>query len=196
MCFALFVPDPRHIVMVGLGGGSLAKFCHRHFPRARITVLEIRDDVIALRDQFCLPPDDARLRILHQRLDTGAQDHAGAGDRGIIIEAYDMPALARCALAADAKLILDRCRALLIRGIASVQGNAIHQAFPSVQGLNRRIPVASKSEILRVTSIRRYAVDGEQSFLKSRRQLFGQPDVEARLSCPLVHALDAVAQFG
>lgn len=65
MCFALFVPDPRHIVMVGLGGGSLAKFCHRHFPRARITVLEIRDDVIALRDQFCLPPDDARLRILH-----------------------------------------------------------------------------------------------------------------------------------
>lgn len=65
MCFALFAPDPRHIVMVGLGGGSLAKFCHRHFPRARITVLEIRDDVIALRDQFCLPPDDARLRILH-----------------------------------------------------------------------------------------------------------------------------------
>ena len=65
MCFALFAPDPRHIVMVGLGGGSLAKFCHRHFPRARITVLEIRDDVIALRDQFCLPPDDARLRVLH-----------------------------------------------------------------------------------------------------------------------------------
>ncbi|WP_306392791.1 transferase spermidine synthase [Telluria beijingensis] len=65
MCFALFVPDPRHIVMVGLGGGSLAKFCHRHFPRTRITVLEIRADVIALRDTFCLPPDDARLRILH-----------------------------------------------------------------------------------------------------------------------------------
>ena len=65
MCFALFVPDPRHIVMVGLGGGSLAKFCHRHFPRARITVLEIRADVIALRDAFCLPPDDARLRVLH-----------------------------------------------------------------------------------------------------------------------------------
>lgn len=65
MCFALFVPDPHHIVMVGLGGGSLAKFCYRHFPQARITVLEIRDDVIALRDTFCLPPDDARLRVLH-----------------------------------------------------------------------------------------------------------------------------------
>ena len=65
MCFALFVPAPRHIVMVGLGGGSLAKFCYRHFPRARITVLEIRADVIALRDAFCMPQDDARLRILH-----------------------------------------------------------------------------------------------------------------------------------
>jgi len=65
MCFALFAPRPRHIVMVGLGGGSLAKFCYRHFPDARITVLEIRADVIALRDLFCLPPDDARLRVLH-----------------------------------------------------------------------------------------------------------------------------------
>ena len=65
MCFALFAPDPRHIVMVGLGGGSLAKFCHRHFPRARITVLEIRADVIALRETFRLPPDDARLRVVH-----------------------------------------------------------------------------------------------------------------------------------
>src|SRR5205823_11574284 len=65
MCFALFVPDPRHIVMVGLGGGSLAKFCHRHFPRARITVLELRADVIALRGQFQVPPDDARFRVVH-----------------------------------------------------------------------------------------------------------------------------------
>ena len=65
MCFALFATDPRHIVMVGLGGGSLAKFCHRHFPRARITVLEIRADVIALRETFRLPPDGPRLRVLH-----------------------------------------------------------------------------------------------------------------------------------
>ena len=65
MCFALFVPRPRHIVMVGLGGGSLVKFCYRHFPAARITVLEISAEVIALREQFCVPPDDARLRIVH-----------------------------------------------------------------------------------------------------------------------------------
>jgi spermidine synthase len=65
MCFALFVPRPRHILMVGLGGGSLAKFCHRHFPAARITVVELRADVIALREQFCVPPDDDRFRVVH-----------------------------------------------------------------------------------------------------------------------------------
>jgi len=65
MCFALFVPRPRHIVMVGLGGGSFVKFCYRYFPAARITVFEISAAVIALREQFQVPPDDARLRIVH-----------------------------------------------------------------------------------------------------------------------------------
>ena len=65
MGFALLAPRPRHIVMVGLGGGSLVKFCHRHFPHSRITVLEVRADVIALRDAFHVPPDGARLRVLH-----------------------------------------------------------------------------------------------------------------------------------
>lgn len=65
MCFALFVPRPRHILMVGLGGGSLVKFCHRHFPDCRITVVELRADVIALREDFMVPPDDERLRVVH-----------------------------------------------------------------------------------------------------------------------------------
>lgn len=65
MCFALLVPRPRHILMVGLGGGSLAKFCYRHFPQARITVVELRADVIALREQFHVPPDDARFEVVH-----------------------------------------------------------------------------------------------------------------------------------
>ncbi|MCG2584293.1 transferase spermidine synthase [Massilia sp. TS11] len=64
MLFALFVPRPRHLLFVGLGGGSLVKFCYRHFPAARITVLEKRADVIALRARFRIPPDDARLRVL------------------------------------------------------------------------------------------------------------------------------------
>ena len=65
MAFLLFNPDPRRIVMIGLGGGSLAKFCYRHLPRSHITVVEINADVIALREEFCIPKDDDRFRVVH-----------------------------------------------------------------------------------------------------------------------------------
>lgn len=65
MAFLLARPAPRHILMLGLGGGSLAKYCYRHFPATRITVLELDRHVIALRDAFALPKDDARFHIVH-----------------------------------------------------------------------------------------------------------------------------------
>lgn len=64
MASLLFQPDPQRITMIGLGGGSLAKFCHRHLPRAQIQVAEINPHVIALRDDFDIPPDSARFRVL------------------------------------------------------------------------------------------------------------------------------------
>jgi spermidine synthase len=70
MSFLLFNPTPAHIVMIGLGGGSLAKFCYRHLPRSRITVVEINEDVIAMREEFCVPKDDERFRVVH---DDGAR---------------------------------------------------------------------------------------------------------------------------
>jgi len=65
MSFLLFNPEPSHILMIGLGGGSLPKFCYRHLPHARIAVVEIDARVIAMRDSFRVPPDDARLRVIH-----------------------------------------------------------------------------------------------------------------------------------
>jgi len=64
MGFLLLQPQPRSIAMVGLGGGSLAKFCHRHLAAARLTVVEINPQVIALRGQFRIPEDDERLSVL------------------------------------------------------------------------------------------------------------------------------------
>jgi spermidine synthase len=60
----LFQPLPQRILMVGLGGGSLAKFCYKHLPQAHITVLEINPHVIALRQRFSIPNDDARFEVL------------------------------------------------------------------------------------------------------------------------------------
>jgi len=39
MGFLMLLPEPRSIGMVGLGGGSLAKFCHRYLPHTQIQVV-------------------------------------------------------------------------------------------------------------------------------------------------------------
>jgi len=64
MAFLLFKRAPARILLLGLGGGSLAKFCYRRLPEAAITAVEVNPDVIALRDEFCIPADDNRFRVL------------------------------------------------------------------------------------------------------------------------------------
>lgn len=64
MGFLLFNPAPGHIGMIGLGGGSLAKFCYRHLPASRMTVLEINPHVMALRQEFLIPDDDERFAVI------------------------------------------------------------------------------------------------------------------------------------
>jgi spermidine synthase len=65
MGFLLFLPNPRRILMVGLGGGSLAKFVHARMPDVSTTVVELIPDVVsAARRDFFLPSDDGRLRVL------------------------------------------------------------------------------------------------------------------------------------
>jgi spermidine synthase len=64
MAFLLFHPQPREILMIGLGGGSLAKFVHRNLRGARTRVLELDPRIVAVaRSLFHLPPDDARLAV-------------------------------------------------------------------------------------------------------------------------------------
>ena len=64
MGWLMFRPAAERLAMIGLGGGSIAKFCHRHLPCTSMLVAEINPQVIALRDAFRLPRDDARLRVL------------------------------------------------------------------------------------------------------------------------------------
>jgi spermidine synthase len=64
MGFLMFAPEPERIAMIGLGGGSLAKFCRRHLPEASMLVVEINPHVIALRAAFNVPPDDACFQVV------------------------------------------------------------------------------------------------------------------------------------
>ena len=64
MAFLLFHPDPRDFLMVGLGGGSIAKWVYQHLLAARTTVIELNPEVLHLaRAYFHVPVDDERLRV-------------------------------------------------------------------------------------------------------------------------------------
>ena len=94
MGWLLFKPLPERIAMIGLGGGSLAKFCHRHVPLAAIVAVEINPHVIALRDAFLVPPDSARFQIIEA---DGGRFVRDTGQRFdvLLVDAFDaqgMPA--------------------------------------------------------------------------------------------------------
>ena len=64
MAFLLFHPRPEHVLMVGLGGGSLLKFVYKHLLETKTTVIESEPKVIAVaRQYFHLPPDGERLVV-------------------------------------------------------------------------------------------------------------------------------------
>lgn len=65
MGFLLFHPQPENILMIGLGGGSLAKFVHQRMPQTKTTVIEIDPQVAATaHNHFLLPADDERLQVV------------------------------------------------------------------------------------------------------------------------------------
>ena len=64
MAFLLFQPLPRDVLMIGLGGGSMARYIHQRMPGTRTTVVEINAKVLAAaRSMFHFPADDARLKV-------------------------------------------------------------------------------------------------------------------------------------
>ena len=64
MGFLLFAPEPRQVLMIGLGGGSMPKYGYAFVPSTVITVVEINPQVIGLRHTFRIPDDDERLQVL------------------------------------------------------------------------------------------------------------------------------------
>lgn len=64
MAFLLFNRAPKRVLLLGLGGGSLAKFCYGELPQASLTAVEVNQDVISLRNEFGIPADNHRFRVV------------------------------------------------------------------------------------------------------------------------------------
>lgn len=88
MGFLLFHPAPARVAMIGLGGGSMAKYCLRYLPTVDFTAIEISPEVIALRSEFAIPSDNERFRVI---CGDGADYVRDASNRvdAIIVDGFD-----------------------------------------------------------------------------------------------------------
>ena len=143
MGFLLIQPDPRRIAMIGLGGGSLAKFCHRHLGASRITVVENNPHVIALRKEFAIPDDGPRLTVLLN--DGAAYVRQAAGIDALLVDAFDGQGQPRGLCAQD---FYDDChRALAPGGVMAVNVHVDDADYPL---LTRRIAASFRGNAMQV----------------------------------------------
>lgn len=147
MCFVLFQPAPRDVLIVGLGGGSLVKFCLRYLPNTRITVLEIDAQVIALRDSFAIPPDSERLRVVH----ADAAQHMATLEAQIdvlITDGFDAHGQPPGLASAD---YYSACRrAMRPAGVMVVN---LHSLEPDYAGITQRLRMAFDGKVCRFKAI-------------------------------------------
>jgi spermidine synthase len=113
MALLLFNDSPKEVLMIGLGGGTIAKFMLHQFSDCRLKVVEYRSSVLKVaRSHFGLP-FDPRLKI---KIGCGAQ-HVLQKSRSndalhdlIMIDAYDHAGMAP---EVSSELFFDNCRTLL-----------------------------------------------------------------------------------
>jgi spermidine synthase len=184
MGFLMFEPEPGRIAMIGLGGGSLAKFCHRHLPRASMVVVEINPHVIALREAFHVPPDGVRLQVIEA---DGARFVRETDDRFdvLLVDAFDaqgMPA------ALGSRRFYDDCLDVLRPGgLLVVNLHAAHPHFPLYLDRIRR---SFGDSVLRVDDN-----DGSNSVVFARKGDRLQPAGRGRVRRPASLAPEPWAQL-
>jgi spermidine synthase len=59
-------PDPSRMLVVGLGGGSIPSFLHKHYPKTRIDAVEIDPVVVEVAKQFFGLNEDETLKTYVQ----------------------------------------------------------------------------------------------------------------------------------
>lgn len=113
MAGLLFNQQPRNVLMIGLGGGTIAKFLLHQFAECRIKAVEYRSSVVKVaRSHFGLPLEP-RLKIKvgcgAQHVRAESQEHSELYDV-ILIDAYDHEGMAA---EVSSEIFFDHCHQLL-----------------------------------------------------------------------------------
>ncbi len=129
MAWSLFLAAPQAIAQLGLGAAALTRFCHRHYPDARVTAVELNPSVIvAARAMFDLPPDDGTLAVVTADAGQWVADQAQHGTLDALqVDLYDANARGPVL---ESEAFYAACRACLRQpGVLTVNLFGLHPSF-------------------------------------------------------------------
>ena len=81
-------PEPKRVLVVGLGGGTIPNFLHKHYPQTRIDVVDIDPVVVEVAKQFFGFREDATLKAHIQDGRQFIEERLNAYDI-IFLDAFD-----------------------------------------------------------------------------------------------------------
>ena len=116
-----------HAAQLGLGAGTLTRFCHQRLRMERTTAVEINPSVIAAcRQWFRLPADGARLTVVAADAAQWIADPQRAQTvHALQVDLYDHDAAAPVL---DDEAFYRACRALLVEGEGTMSVNLFGRA--------------------------------------------------------------------
>ncbi|NDP37746.1 MAG: transferase [Rhodoferax sp.] len=150
MGFLLLNSRPARIAMIGLGGGSLLKFCYRHLPNAHLTMVEINPQVIALRHEFEVPEDAQRIELVCADGADFVRDAAANNSIGydvLLVDGFDSAGLAPSLC--SQRFYNDCYQALSPQGVMVAN---LHHDDPQHALFTARIRLAFDGNLLEVAS--------------------------------------------
>lgn len=159
MACLLLNPEPEHVLVIGLGGGSLVKFLLHHFPNCRIDVIEYREDVVKVaHGYFQVPSDEPRLNIHTGDGYLFVQDRFYQSDATydlLLVDAYDHTGMAP---SVGVQPFFDACSGVLSPdGVMSVNlwgsdnalfGQTMSRINQSFEGRTMTLPVENKGNVI------------------------------------------------
>lgn len=202
MAFLLFRPAPKDVALIGLGGGSIAKYIHRHLSECRLAVVELNPEVIsAARAYFLLPADDERLQVIEGDGAAFIREQPESRDV-LLVDAYDAKRIVE-ALASEA--FYQTCYAHLCPGgVAAFNlwgseerfGLYLHRIGAAFGGHTLILPAEKKSNIIVFGFKPPLPAAGFQVLAEQARQLAGRLDLEFPGFLDRMRAFNAVGDAG
>jgi spermidine synthase len=146
MGFLLFQPEPLDILIVGLGGGSLSKYCYHQLPKSNVTTVELSETVIKLRNEFAIPEDNERFHVVHADASKYMRNQVEIADV-ILLDGFSPDGLPAELMT---QIFYNNCfRALRPGGVVSAN---LWGTNPCLQACFSRLQHSFKTQLLRTRS--------------------------------------------